>query len=204
MKDDTMFGTSKSEIDELLVSTGELTVGDDFLQIENYLFEPSVAYKQTKFGAGEIENIDLKSSPPTIKIKDELIFLTARKKDELKQFAATNNIKIIERADIWDWILLPFLDTEFTPERYQRVANLLESYGLSTEKVKTIREEVKTQMLKYNFDTMLWEWISLGALDVLRAMRPKYNKEQFNNFYQRVMKNALLTKTSEQEDSPQP
>ncbi len=42
----TMFSTSKSEVNELLVSTGQLTIGDDFLKIENYPFEPSIAYRQ--------------------------------------------------------------------------------------------------------------------------------------------------------------
>jgi len=48
-------------------------------------------------------------------------------------------------------------------------------------------------MLKYNFDTMLWEWCFLGTLDVLSAMRTKYKKEQYKEFYERVMKIALLT-----------
>ena len=42
-------------------------------------------------------------------------------------------------------------------------------------------------MLKYNFDTMLWEWISLGLPDVLQAMRVKYSDEEFEEFYKRAM-----------------
>jgi hypothetical protein len=60
--------------------------------------------------------------------------------------------------------------------------------------VKSLRAEVENQMLKYNFDTMLWEWGGFGASDVLRAMRTKYNKNEFSDFYERVMKTALLTK----------
>ncbi|HLR24499.1 MAG TPA: hypothetical protein VK112_01445 [Fodinibius sp.] len=196
MEDGAMFDTPQEEINEMLVSMGPLTIGDDSLTIQNYPFEPSIAYQQAIFRAAEIEDIDIKSSPPTIKINNELIFLDAGKKDELQKFATTNNIKTVERPPIWAWILEPFLDTEFTAETDRRLTKLLAEYSLTTDQVKMLREEVKTQMLKYNFDTMIWEWVSLGTLDVLKAMRPKYDKEQFNDFYQRVMKIALLSKTT--------
>ena len=98
---------------------------------------------------------------------------------------------------IWGWILEPFLDTEFTAETDQRLTNLLGSYGLTTDQVKSLRKEVESQMLKYNFDTMLWEWGGFDALDVLKAMRTKYNKTEFKDFYGRVMEIALLTRKSE-------
>jgi hypothetical protein len=189
-----MFSTSKSEVKELLVSMGHLTIGDDFLKIENYPFEPSIAYRQTIFAAHQIQDIDIKSYPLSFRIGNELIFLPAEKKKELEEFAKKNNIKTVERPWIWGWILEPFLDTEFTAETDQRLTDLLEEYGLTTDEVKSLRAEVENQMLKYNFDTMLWEWGGFGASDVLRAMRTKYNKNEFSDFYERVMKTALLTK----------
>ena len=175
---------------------GQLTIGNDFLKIVNYPFEPSIAYRQKTFNSCQIDDIDFKSYPPTIRIKDELIFLTREKKSELEKFAIDNNIKIAERPIIWGWILEPFLDTEYTTETDQRLMQILESYGLTTEYVNSLRKEVEKQMLKYNFGTMLWEWVSFDASDVLRAMRTKYNKEAFRNFYKRVMAIALLTKTN--------
>lgn len=80
----TMFSTSKSEVKELLVSTGQLTIGDDFLKIENYPFEPSIAYEQTIFKTSQIDDIDFKSYPPTFRVDNELIFLTSEKKLNLK------------------------------------------------------------------------------------------------------------------------
>ena len=44
---------------------------------------------------------------------------------------------------------------------------------------------------------MLWEWGGLGAEDVLKAMRTKYDKEDFKEFYDKVMKLALSTKKKE-------
>ena len=197
-----MFSTSKSEVRELLVSTGQLTIGDDFLKIENYTFEPSIAYGQTIFKTNQIDDIDFKSYPPTFRVGNELIYLTSEKKVELEEFAKKNNIKTIERPMIWGWILEPFLDTEFTTETDQRLTKLLESYGLTTDQVKSLRTEVETQMLKYNFDTMLWEWGGFDALAVLKAMRTKYKKEEFGDFYRRVMELALLTTKLATERSP--
>ncbi len=194
----TMFSTSKSEVKELLVSSGQLTIEDDFLKIENYPFEPSIAYGQNTFNTNQIDDIDFKSYPPTFRVANELIFLTSENKVELEEFAKRNNIKSVERPMIWGWILEPFLDTEYTTETDERLTKLLEEFGLTFDLVKSIRAEVETQMLKYNFDTMLWEWGGFDALDVLKAMRTKYDKDKFKDFYKRVMEIALLTKKTDE------
>ena len=188
-----MFSTPKAERAELLISLGETTLSDDFIKIENYPFEPSIAFRQTVFRVDQIDDIDFKFCPPTIRLNDELIFLSAQIKSELKSFAQRNGINTVERQSVWDWILEPFLDTEFTTEIDQRCTRLLENCGLSTDQVQSLRREVEIQMLKYNFDTMLWEWCSLGITDVLRAMRTKYSKDEFRDFYKRAMSIALLT-----------
>ncbi|AYZ15109.1 hypothetical protein EGY05_18430 [Chryseobacterium arthrosphaerae] len=188
-----MFRSSKSEIREFLVSLGQLSFADDSLTIKNYPFEPSIAYRQNTFPSEQIDDIDFTSSPPTCRIGNELLFLNAEQKTELEKFAGRNNIKTVKRPMIWEWILEPFLDTEFTPETDQKLTEILAKFGLTAEQVKNLRAEVETQMLKYNFDTMLWEWCGFDASDVLRAMRTKYQKAEFEDFYQRVMEIALLT-----------
>jgi hypothetical protein len=94
----------------------------------------------------------------------------------------------------WDWLLEPYVDTEYTDEIDLRLTDLLSKNGIYKEEIDIIRDEVKEQMFKYNFDTMLWEWGGLGLSDVLAAMRVKYNKEQFANFYDRAMEIQLRTK----------
>lgn len=188
-----MFRTSKSEVQEFLVSLGQLSFTDDSLTIKNYPFEPSIAYRQNTFLPEQIDDIDFTSNPPTCRIGTELLFLSAEQKTELENFARRNNIKTVERPMIWEWILEPFLDTEFTAETDQKLTEILEKFGLSAEQVRNVRAEVEIQMLKYNFDTMLWEWCGFDASDVLRAMRTKYQKTEFEDFYKRVMKIALLT-----------
>lgn len=112
----------------------------------------------------------------------------------MSQFASTNAIPTIHRPDIWDWILEPFLDTVFTEETDKRINGFLAEYGLGEQEVRSLRQEVKEQMLKYNFDTMLWDWVSLDLSDVLRAMRTKYDKKQFETFFRKAMNIALSEK----------
>ena len=66
----------KQEKLDLLIPLGEINIGSDFIQIENYPFVPSLAFTETHFKAAEINEIDLDSSPPTIRVGSELIFLT--------------------------------------------------------------------------------------------------------------------------------
>jgi hypothetical protein len=190
----TMFSTPKKEVEELLVDLGQATIGQDTITFTNYPFEPSIAFRQNIFKPSDIDNIDTTSFPPTIKIGNELIFVSAKQNNELIKFVKDNNIKTVDRPNLWDWILEPFLDTEFTDEMNQRINKLLAEYGLTVKIVISLRQEVETQMLKYNFDTMLWDWTNLGASDVLRAMRTKYDKEKFREFYNRVMNIALTNK----------
>lgn len=189
-----MFSTPRNEVMNLLVSLGEVTIGEDFLKIENYPFEPSAVYNQPTIRVEDIDDIDIQSYPPNIRIKNELIYIPADKKNALKLFAHKHHIPTVERPRIWEWILEPFLDTEYTTQTDQQISGLLEEFGLTPEKVKTIRAEVETQMLKYNFDTMLWEWVILNDSDVLKAMRTKYSIEEFRHFYRKVMDIALLSK----------
>lgn len=182
---------SPDELKQLLAPTGEVIVGDDHIEIRNYLFEPSVAFGRTTFHAAEIGDLDLTAHPPTMRIDRELIFLTAEKKAELDAFAQRNRVPTVSREPIWDWILEPFLDTEFTRDQEARLESLLALHGLDPGIVGEIRKEVEVQMIKYNFDTMLWAWTGLGACDVLRAMRTAYDRDVFRIFYRRVMAVAL-------------
>ena len=186
-----MESSPKDELKEMLAPTGDVIVGDDHVEIRNYLFEPSVAFGRPTLRAAEIDDVDLTAHPPTLRIDRELIFLTAEKKAELEAFAQRNRVTTVAREPIWGWILEPFLDTEFTRVNEARLERLLAAHGLDPGIIGDIRKEVEGQMLKYNFDTMLWSWTGLGACDVLRAMRTAYDRDVFGVFYRRVMAIAL-------------
>ncbi|GAB3990911.1 hypothetical protein GCM10028807_19270 [Spirosoma daeguense] len=176
----------------MLIPVPDIQIDSGYLHIPEYPFRPSIACRQNTFFATDITNIDVSAAPPTLRVNNELIFVSAKHKDELLQFAELHQIPVVKRDDIWDGLLEPFLDTEYSDETHERIVRWLATYSLTEELIASIRDEVGAQMYKYNFSTMLWEWVHLGAFDVLCAMRATYNKEQFADFYRRVMDVALL------------
>lgn len=176
----------------MMAGIGEFRFDADHLLIKNYLFKTSTPDIRIK--ATDIKNVALESTPPTIRVGDELLFISESLKSSLALFAYAHNIPIVERIDIWGWIAEPFLDTEYTDDTHIRLNNLLLEYGVTNDDVSNLRKKIEAQMLKYNFDTMIWEWGHLGLCDVLRAMRPKYNTNDFQDFYTEVMQIALREK----------
>ena len=185
------FSTDKDEIAEFFTPAGSSLIESDRIEITNYPFEPATVYPSATVMPGDIDDISIDSFPPMLRLKNELIFISAQLKEKLKAFAETNNIPIVKRTWNWDSILEPFLDTDYDDAHKRRTLDNLNRAGISNEQVAAIREEVREQMFRYNFDTMLWEWQAFGMDDVLRAMRPKYNKEQFKDFYWRAMEIEL-------------
>lgn len=171
----------------MLCGIGEAEILENKIQIRNYPFAPSIVYPDKMIQSDEIDSISWDSYPPLIRINDEFIFISREKSEQLKVFAERNSIKTFKANWNWQWILEPYLDTEYTEEDHLRLNKLLSDNGISERAVKAIRSEVKDQMLKYNFDTMLWEWGGLGLADVLAAMRSKYNQTLFDGFYHRAM-----------------
>jgi len=178
----------------LLCGIGNSKIFDNKIVIKKYPFKPSKAYPENEFLNSEIECICLEASPLFFKTKDDLIFITTEQKNELTNFAEKNKITLIKQTWNWDRILEPFLDTEFDDKDKKKTLELLLDNGISEKEVLEIRAEVKNQMYKYNFDTMLWEWGSLGLMDVLSAMRVKYHKNKFNEFYYRAIEIELREK----------
>lgn len=174
-----------------LCGIGDSEILADTIEIKNYPFKPSIVYPNRIIHANEIDSISWDSYPPLIRLNDECIFISREYSDELKQFSIQNNIRTFKASSNWQWILEPYLDTEYTEDTNTRLIKLLSENGIRNEEVMNLRKEVKEQMLKYNFDTMLWEWVSLGLADVLAAMRVKYSKEQFEEFYARAMEIQL-------------
>ena len=115
---------------------------DDAIEFNNYDFSPSRVYSESgtkKVLAREIDEIDLEGAPPVLKIGNELVFISAEHRSELESFAKRNNIEIDTRFDIWDAILEPFIDTEFTPENAKKNKENLEEYGLEEEQIQKSR-----------------------------------------------------------------
>jgi hypothetical protein len=98
-----------------------------------------------------------------------------------------HQLHVLESLGNWDWITEPFLDTEFSPEAQMATLRLLSERGIAKEETARLRAEIAPTLIKYNFDTMLWEWAHLGLFDVLLAMRAQYNGMQYAEFYHRAI-----------------
>lgn len=188
------FGSSKYEMKNLLCGIGESEILDSEIKISKYPFEPSSVFPEKVISVNEINAISWDSYPPLIRIDNEVIFISREYSDQLKKFADNNKIETFEATRNWDWLLEPYVDTEYTDETDLRLTELLKKNGILKEEIDKIRSEVKEQMFKYNFDTLLWEQGGLGLSDVLGAMRVKYDKEQFAEFYNKAMEIQLRKK----------
>lgn len=192
-KTGAFFGSSAYEMKNLLCGIGQSEILDSKIKISKYPFEPSSVFPEKVINANEISAICWNSYPPLLRMEEEVIFISREYSDDLKKFTERNKIKTFEATRNWDWLLEPYLDTEFSNETDLRLTALLEKNGIQKEEIDQIRDEVKEQMFKYNFDTMIWDWGGLGLSDVLAAMRVKYNKKQFADFYKRAMEIQLRT-----------
>lgn len=181
------FNATEYEMKNFLCGIGASKITENSIEITDYPFEPSIAYPNKTIKASEIDFISIDVGLCKIYVADDIIFVSAEKQEELKEFVENNNIKLIEHSWNWDWILEPYLDTPFTKEVAQQVLQKLIANGISKQEVDQIRTEVGEQMYKYNFDTMLQDWCSLGITDVLSAMRVKYGKNEFRDFYKRAI-----------------
>ncbi|MCP5050561.1 MAG: hypothetical protein GY940_25580 [bacterium] len=190
------FSTGGAELKEFFIPAGKVEIKKDSIAISGYPFEPATVYPSAVIPAGGIDDISIVSVPPMLRLNNELIFVTAELKEPLNEFAGRHHIPIVKRSWNWDSILEPFLDTEYDKKHQRQTLDRLNRVGLTDSEVEKLREEVGVQMYKYNFDTMLWEWQMLGLDDVLRAMRPRYNKEEFHTFYWKAMDIELRKESS--------
>lgn len=188
------FGSSEYEIKNLICGIGKSEILDSIIKISEYPFEPSSVFPNKEIKVDDIKSISWDSFPPLLRIDNEVIFISREHSDILKQFADRNRIEIFEPTGNWDWLLEPYIDTEYTDETDRKLTSLLKNNGILKKEIDEIRSEVREQMFKYNFDTMLWDWCNLGLSDVLGAMRLKYNKQQFTSFYNKAMEIELRTK----------
>jgi hypothetical protein len=193
MKSSGLFGSTLFERKQFFPVWNPVIIEEQFLVFKDYPFEPSLAFQEKFVSISSIENIDLKHGPPTLQVNKELIGFPASQKEELVLLSFQHNIPIVSRPYIWNFILEPFLDQDFSEDEIHRTNQYLLNFGLTSVEVVAWRELVETQMMKYNFDTLLWDWTDLNIFDMLAAMRPRYTRTQFQLLYEVAMEIALLS-----------
>lgn len=151
----------------------KVTFEEDFIIISDYPYKPSSIYPAKKIHASEIVKIAIDFIPPTMFLKNhDVIFLMhpSYTVASLEYFSSINNIPLIQKHDVWSWILTPFLDSKYEAEDRERDNNNFLKIGLDLDYVEKLRSELKERMMMYNFGTMLWEYLHLGLSDVFRAL----------------------------------
>ena len=187
IKGGSFLGSLSNDIENFFCGIGESKILGDSIKITDYPFEPSLIFPNQEILASSIDEIHLDEYPPTLKIGNELIFISREDVEALTGFANKNKVKTAKRNSNWDRIAEPFLDTEYSKEQQLQTIKQLEQNGVSEKEVLKLREEVGDYMMEYNFATFLWEWCNLGLTDVLSAMRVTLSKEDFHEFYWRAM-----------------
>lgn len=177
---------------------GTARITTNTIVITHYPFEPSIAYPEKTLTADRIQCIAADFGLCRLYVENDIIFISATQKAEVLHFAKANNIPLIPYSWNWDWLLEPYLDTEITPDHQKSIAKQLNAVGLTNTNIKTIQNEVGQQMYTYNFDTLLWDWCSLGLYDVLSAMQVKYNQNEFRVFYKKALAIDKLNKNTAQ------
>src|SRR3954468_12444593 len=96
------FGSTETEMKQFFTSIGEVTFDTESLTFKNYLFDNSFVSANSKITSKDIVNICVKSAPPTIRIGNELIFISAEHREALSAFADRNRISLFDRVELWD------------------------------------------------------------------------------------------------------
>lgn len=182
-----LLGSSALHPKSYFCGIGNAVIQENEICITKYPFKPSIAHPEKTLSTSDIDAISTDFGLCQVYAHNDIIFISAEEKEKLTEFAQRNSIELRPHSWNWDWILEPYLDTEGTEEGENRIRIALGKAGIDPMETANIRKEVGKQMYKYNFDTMLWEWCSLGLYDVLSAMRVKYNDTAFEDFYHRAI-----------------
>ncbi len=142
----------------------------DYIEVRSYRYPPATIYPSGKIEKSEISDVGLSCTPPEIRTLDgEFLFIPATMKEELTCWCNVNNVPCRNRIDVWDLLLEPFLDTEFTNHEKEKTISRLHDCDIDAVEVESVRKRVSKAMIAYNFDSFLWDWVHLGLSDVLDA-----------------------------------
>lgn len=86
------------------------------------------------------------------------------------RLAAIESYEPLPRFTIWELVCEEIVDTEYSPEYYERVLAELYRRGLAPEEVTAMRLFAWETAGWLNFEMMLWDWCSLDETDIERAI----------------------------------
>ncbi len=132
---------------------------------KGYFFRTSPLHKERIIRAGEIDEVNLNTFPPSlVRRGNEVIFVKPILAHHLELFARENDIPVRNRTDIWSHISRPFLDATFTAEEVRQSENLLALNGIDKDELREIRRKAS---YTYFLNIFYWESVYLGLFDYL-------------------------------------
>jgi hypothetical protein len=174
------------------------TFDADGIVFARYPFPPASIYPHGRLVYSSVRDVDPDAGPPEVRThQGETLFISAEHATEFRTAIAEAQLAVVRRVDVWDLLLEPFLDTEFTADDQERTMATLQRLGISRLEVSEIRRSVQNSMLAYN--GMLWDWVHLGLFDLLIATRwpiawagfvHRLFPKRYGRFYWRAMELA--------------
>jgi hypothetical protein len=144
---------------------------DLFVEPDGLLLEPDPFSRARRIVPAQlITQVCIGWWPSSVRLSSgEYLFVPQRLMRQLADLAQAHQVPFVHRADLWSWILEPFLDTEFSLEARARTLELLEQNRVEEAELEAIRARVGERMM--TMTTVSWEWNHYGLFDVLCAMR---------------------------------
>lgn len=148
----------------------EVAFAEDHICFLSYDFRGATVHPAGMITPARIRDAEWTAFSPEIRTtRGETVFIPHRQRSELERFCVRNGVVRRNRFDAWDDLLEPFLDTRFDDEHERATRARLHEAGFSSREVAEIRKRLAPLMHAYNFDCMVWEWVSLGLFDLLTA-----------------------------------
>lgn len=184
----------------------EVEVLPDHVRFRHYPFPPSSVYPSGDVPPDEIVDVEPKAAPPQIVTKrGEFLFVPASEAAALTEFARRHGVPVVDRHDVWDDVLAPFLDTTLSERMERRIRERLRSVGMDDRRVARLRRRFGLRMWAYNIGLYLWDWVHLGMFDLFLALGygsplPRVSKRRFRRIYWEAMEIAALGPASPLDD----
>lgn len=143
----------------------------DNVIFKSYPFPGASVFPSGSVPYSNIRDVDPSTAPPEIRLHTgETLFIPADLREEFEAAITKHKLKVYKRVDVWEFLLEPFLDTNFTKEESEQTFKKLEEVGVSRKEAKRIRLKVGLKMFAYN--SIHWDWVHLGLSDLLDAYLP--------------------------------
>lgn len=189
-----------------------VTIDEVGVRFEGYPFAPASVFPDGLVAWADVREVGTGAAPPEVRtLVGEVLFVPADRAGELERFAGGAGVPDVSRIDVWGLILDPFLDTAFDDAEAERTLDLLEANHVPRPLVASLRAELGEVMYAYNITSGLWDWVSLGLFDVLRALQGDLAGERFRlppapfaAFYRHAMEIAVRAEPAPPRPSDRP